>query len=834
MPLYSVAAALGAGHVPKDAEQLQQCLDRQLRTLRAHQTLPFAQLVGEYSECARRAREAEVRAGQLDKEAAELREEVASLALRCALAGGGGGEGATTSTVTPPTSTSSSNAAVAARALAARADAYRAELQRARQELSAAYRERSVQLEQREDAERRERRLRAVADETAEALALAREECAALRSKLLESAKEVDSERTARDLAVRESRARADDRERAERRADALARDNADLVSRLVSLREAEAARLDQINRLHEEALEARRKVQVDAAADRQLLGLLRKGVSSAAGAAGSALLGAAAGLRGGGGGAAQAPASQQQQQHHQEQQQQPAYYASLREKMGLPSSEHARPATVLLERCLPRSPAAVGAAVHSGGLAALAWEPPPLASGPPHSSSLHLHHSQHALGGSGSGHHLASGGNDRAVRIWDARAAMAAGAAAAGAARSSDHGGGGAGGGGSGPADGTAAMSAAAASPLPTTATITTPTRLLPVATYAGGAIMGAVADAGYSCDGRRLVGAMGDGRLLVWESATGQLRHALTGHTAAVVAAACYPLDPGWCVSAGEDRALKLWDLARGHCARSVPTARLPNALALASDGSGALITGHVDGSLCVWDFRQGTARPAAASSSSSSSVGESAKDHPGTVLCVAPVGPLAAGAAAAGGAGGGGGAAVSTADAVAAAYGASGASAVLTVCRDNAARVWDYRQMRTVCVLRASSGGGGGGVGGGGPVAGGGGGGFSAGSMGGMGRGRCRAGVSPDGRFVAVGGADGGVYVWDMAAVGRAAALQQPAAAAAAPPGSVTALRYHRDAVVAGSWSPDGELLATGDRAGHLAIWRMERAAAAGSAG
>ena len=872
--LYSVAA-LGACHVP-DAET-QACLNRQLSALRAVQCTPFVELVREYGECALRAREAEVRAGQLDKEAAELRDEVASLALRCAIAGGGGGGGGGGATAAADQSggaaanSNNSNSAVAARALAARAEAYRADLQRARAELSAAYRERAGQLERAEEGRARERREMRAAAEAHEALSLAREEAAGLRARLLEASRELDGERAARDLAVREARARADARDRALEKAEALAADNADLVSRLVELRAAEGGRLEEIGRLHAEALDARRRAQADGAADRQLLGMLRRGVAGAAGAAGSALLGAAAAVAAGR--AAGGPGSRRASQYQQQQpaggaaaaasptaaalgdhaQQQPIYYASLREKMGLPEARPQQPHAP--ERRLPRAPAAVGvaAAAHSGGLVALAWEPPPLtpAGGRGHALG---HPHQHALG-SGGGRHLATGGADRTVRIWDARAALAAAAAAAASASADGGGDGGSGAAGGGVAGSSSSSSFRRLPPPPPPAAA-----LAPAATLAGGAIMGAVTDACYSCDGRRLVGAMGDARLLVWEAASGQLRHALTGHNGAVVAARCYPLDPGWCASAGEDRTLKAWDLARGTCARSVACGRTPNAMALAADGSGALITGHVDGSLCVWDFRQAGNRPAASSSSSSSSPVGEAKDHPGTILCVAPVGPVAGGGGFGGGgalsAGGGKHQQLPAGDAVAAAYGASGVSAVLTVCRDNAARVWDYRRMAVVCVLRAGGGGGGGfGGGGGGGFGGaalggmGGGGAFCVGSMGGMGRGRCRAGVSPDGRFVAVGGSDGGVYVWDMAEVGRAAAAAAAggggggggrgggeAAAAgvgvgggggggASAPAAATVLRHHRDAVVAAAWSADGEVLATGDRGGHLALWRME---------
>lgn len=44
---------------------------------------------------------------------------------------------------------------------------------------------------------------------------------------------------------------------------------------------------------------------------------------------------------------------------------------------------------------------------------------------------------------------------------------------------------------------------------------------------------------------------------------------------------------------MSCGEDRTIKLWDLARGYCVRSIPCAKSPNVLACSSDGS-VLATG------------------------------------------------------------------------------------------------------------------------------------------------------------------------------------------------------------------------------------------------
>eukprot|EP00983_Pelagomonas_calceolata_P057114 1144923-Pelagomonas_calceolata.AAC.5 len=61
----------------------------------------------------------------------------------------------------------------------------------------------------------------------------------------------------------------------------------------------------------------------------------------------------------------------------------------------------------------------------------------------------------------------------------------------------------------------------------------------------------------------------------------------------------AACSHLpkpDPRLAMSCGEDRALKLWDLSRGFCARSIPCTKMPNVLACSREGS-VLATGWWD---------------------------------------------------------------------------------------------------------------------------------------------------------------------------------------------------------------------------------------------
>ncbi len=89
------------------------------------------------------------------------------------------------------------------------------------------------------------------------------EEISGLKMRLSEVSSSLDTERTARALAASEAEARIAAKEAAEAKADALATENAALVQRLMDLKGSEAARLEEINRLHEEAFENAKRWQV-------------------------------------------------------------------------------------------------------------------------------------------------------------------------------------------------------------------------------------------------------------------------------------------------------------------------------------------------------------------------------------------------------------------------------------------------------------------------------------------------------------------------------------------------------------------------------------------
>jgi len=102
-------------------------------------------------------------------------------------------------------------------------------------------------------------------------------------------------------------------------------------------------------------------------------------------------------------------------------------------------------------------------------------------------------------------------------------------------------------------------------------------------------------------------------DGTARVWDLATGQARHTLTGHTGPVVAVATMRLPDGTpvAVTGSDDRTARVWDLATGQTrhtltghtdsVEAVATMRLP-------DGTPVAVTGSRDRTARVWDLATG----------------------------------------------------------------------------------------------------------------------------------------------------------------------------------------------------------------------------------
>jgi WD40 repeat protein len=106
----------------------------------------------------------------------------------------------------------------------------------------------------------------------------------------------------------------------------------------------------------------------------------------------------------------------------------------------------------------------------------------------------------------------------------------------------------------------------------------------------------------------GAAVAGGCVDRTVQVWDVATERARAALTGHSGKVFAVQ-WASDGRTLLSAGADRAVKLWDTVSGRCVRSVTTPSIVNGAVLSGDGL-VVATAHQDGGVRLWDVRTGAA--------------------------------------------------------------------------------------------------------------------------------------------------------------------------------------------------------------------------------
>ncbi|MCC6178679.1 MAG: TIR domain-containing protein [Chloroflexi bacterium] len=107
------------------------------------------------------------------------------------------------------------------------------------------------------------------------------------------------------------------------------------------------------------------------------------------------------------------------------------------------------------------------------------------------------------------------------------------------------------------------------------------------------------------FSSDGRTLAAGSKDGSIVLWDVATRQQRGQLTGHRAAVRSVAFDPRDGGRLVSGSNDRTLIVWDVAAGHPIGAPLSGHTDNirSVAFSPDGT-RLASGSDDATVRLWD--------------------------------------------------------------------------------------------------------------------------------------------------------------------------------------------------------------------------------------
>ncbi|KAK9828803.1 hypothetical protein WJX72_002152 [[Myrmecia] bisecta] len=227
--------------VPIDP-QLAAAIFQQVKQRNAVQTEPFRQIVVDYQAVLHRCRELQVRKGQLEKEAGELRLENHSLAEQVA-------------------------ANLHAAASSEQMVALTAKLKEVEMELHDTWKAKAKLAEECMAATKQLGIVRENNEQQSKQLDEHSAEIKDLKVKLRDLRDQLDQERAAHALGTAELEARLKDKEAAEARAGQLEGENADLVRRLVELKSSEIERLNETNRMCDEMLANARNLERAAAA---------------------------------------------------------------------------------------------------------------------------------------------------------------------------------------------------------------------------------------------------------------------------------------------------------------------------------------------------------------------------------------------------------------------------------------------------------------------------------------------------------------------------------------------------------------------------------------
>ena len=105
------------------------------------------------------------------------------------------------------------------------------------------------------------------------------------------------------------------------------------------------------------------------------------------------------------------------------------------------------------------------------------------------------------------------------------------------------------------------------------------------------------------FSPSGTQLLASSNDNSCIIWQIDTQRQLHTFTGHSAKVQSS-CY-IDNTKFVSGSHDRTLRLWDVAKGYCTKTIFTLSSTNSVASID---GLIASGHLDNNVRLWDCSTG----------------------------------------------------------------------------------------------------------------------------------------------------------------------------------------------------------------------------------
>nr|KAJ3419570.1 hypothetical protein HK105_006796 [Polyrhizophydium stewartii] len=114
------------------------------------------------------------------------------------------------------------------------------------------------------------------------------------------------------------------------------------------------------------------------------------------------------------------------------------------------------------------------------------------------------------------------------------------------------------------------------------------------------------AVMSVSFNSTGDFVIGTSNDNSAKIWSVATSRLKHTLTGHIGRVYSARFS--DSNGVVTGSHDRTIKIWDLNKGYCIKTIFTLSSCNDLALLGGEGAVIASGHLDNNLRIWDARSG----------------------------------------------------------------------------------------------------------------------------------------------------------------------------------------------------------------------------------